>query len=248
MKSILALSAILTVALPANAADPMKESAESFEHQWRWMARVVLEEEILKEDDPSAISPLAILDVDARGRPGSRLLQAAGKTPTRPLPLVSYHLLHGLLALVAPEPPQDRRGLVTWHGEGKLVGLLTPVGEEVLLRAPFLLPIEWEEALHERSTPLELSEGHPMLLREVVSFVLPPGMRRLELPEPVEGHGGPLEWSLTWQRKEPGQRHLEARLEAVLRQTRLGQDEIPAFQKELRRLYGALGRGARYRP
>ncbi len=193
------------------------------------------------------ISP-TVVDITTTGFPdyALRSLAQAVRTSTQPLPLIRLEPVNGYFAMTeqsfTPSAALDRD--FTWHGEGSWTGLTVPLGDSVLLRAPFLLPAEWRGALHERTTPLYLNRGYPLTLAQEIVFVPPEGARRPRVPEPSASAGGPLRWRLGWQLEDQGR--LAARLEVVLAKGELDWDETLVFSNELRRLYGALGHGATY--
>jgi transglutaminase-like putative cysteine protease len=189
----------------------------------------------------------AELRVETAGFPDYELRSLARATgsPSATLPVLFAALepANGYFAMTrqstTPAAALDRD--FAWRAEGRWTGLTVPLSGEVLVRAPFLLPAEWREALHERSTPLYLNRGYPLTLAQEIVFVLPGGGEVRRLPAPMESRRGPLEWRVEWKLAEA---RLEARLEVVLEKGELDPDETTAFREELERLYEALGRGA----
>lgn len=188
----------------------------------------------------------AELHVETAGFPDYELrslARAAGSlSATRPIPFARLEPANGYFAMsrqsMTAAAALDRD--FAWHGEGRWTGLAVPLGEDVLLRAPFLIPAEWKEALHERTTPLYLNRGYPLTLVQELTLVLPEGTEILRSPEPTESRRGPLRWRVGW--KAAGAR-LEARLEVVLEKGELDLEETAAFREALGRLYEGLGRG-----
>jgi len=162
---------------------------------------------------------------------------------TRPIPFELLQPVNGYFAMTrqrfTPAAALDRD--FAWHGEGGWTGLVVPVDGKVLVRCPFLLPADWPQALHERTTPLYLNRGYPLTLVQEFAFALPEPAGPIRLPEPVESRRGPLGWRLEWGLE--GSR-LEARLEIVLVHGELDRNETASFVEALQRLYEALGQGA----
>jgi len=172
-----------------------------------------------------------------------RSLARAHGSGNLPLALTYLQPVNGYFAMTGQRftPPAALDRDFEWHGEGSWTGLVVPVGESVLVRAPFLLPSEWSLALHERTTPLYLNRGYPLTLTQDLTFVLPEGTERPRFPEASAGDRGPLRWRVEWRLE--GAR-VRAVLEVVLAKGELDWEETVAFREELRRLYEVLGLGA----
>ncbi|MGH7968974.1 MAG: transglutaminase-like domain-containing protein, partial [Limisphaerales bacterium] len=134
----------------------------------------------------------------------------------------------------------------TWRGEGTLIGLSAPVGDEHVLRSPFWLPKEWDLALHRRHNPLFLNQGYPLIVDEEFKFRGVPGAAATPLPSPCENVKLPLRWRVAWARVADDQ--IQARFHAEVAPGELSQAETVAFQGQLRRLLSALATEATYGP
>ena len=167
----------------------------------------------------------------------------AGREATRPLPLRELAASTGLFALETQRftAPGALGEPFAWTGTGSFSAVLTSVGAGVLLRAPFLLPAEWDAALHERSTPLYLNRGYPLTIEQEITFALPPGVE-MSLPAEHVHDSEPLRFSLRFSRGDAGT--LVARLELTLTAGDLDEAATATFQTALRRLTAALSEGA----
>jgi hypothetical protein len=177
-------------------------------------------------------------------------LRAAARTAgapraAEPVLAETLRLAAGAFALATQE-----QGAVTaldeafsWKGEGSLHGLAArlPGTDRSVLRAPFWLPREWDQALHARRSPLFLNQGYPLTLEEEIEIRLPAGSGPPAVPAPRQNAEGPLRWSVGWTTAAPGT--VRARLEVRLSSGELSLPETAAFQKQLQALLAALAEG-----
>jgi hypothetical protein len=112
-------------------------------------------------------------------------------------------------------------------------------GQQVSLRPPFWLPMEWDAALHRRLTGLFFNQGYPMQLDETIEWEMPGG--RMSAPVTRDNKQGPLTWKLQWRQDGAV---VAARLQAELTSGEITASEVPILQAQLRRLFAALAAGA----
>ncbi|MCP3963739.1 MAG: DUF3857 and transglutaminase domain-containing protein [bacterium] len=201
----------------------------------------------------------AKFDMTSAGFPDYRLRlaarSAAGRGRNRPLVGDWLHPTAGVFELASQSHTAvaalDRD--FAWSGEGRSTGLSSALPgagggpARRLLRAPFWLPAEWQEALHDRTAPLFLSSGYPLTLYQEVELVLPAGAGDLALPEPRAEESGPIRWRVEWNRNDDSPvPRVTASLELELTTGEIGPEETPVFQRQLRGLYDALGTGVIY--
>ena len=189
------------------------------------------------------------MSLAAAGYPDYELRRAArgvaGRERTRPLPWAGLRPNAGVFALADQgfTPPAALGKPFEWRGEGHWAGIATGMDRQetprvLQVQLPFLLPEEWDSALHERKAPLYLHNGYPLTFDQEITFLLEEG-QSVELPEEQSGNAdGVLEWRLSWSQNSQG---LTARLRLVLEKGELDGDATRSFQSELRRLTAALG-------
>ncbi len=118
-------------------------------------------------------------------------------------------------------------------------GLRSNAGDATVLRAPFWLPREWEQAAHVRRAALYLNHGYPLVLHEDVDLGTSP---RAVLPPVQEAAGRPLAYRVAWTQSPDGVLH--ASLTVELPRGDLSSADTPVFQQRLRALQDALAQGA----
>ena len=128
-----------------------------------------------------------------------------------------------------------------WKGEGSLHGLVSRAGDRQVVRAPFWIPREWDQALHARRAPLYLNHGYALALDEEIELRLPAGAAPA-LPAARESAAAPLRWSVRW--SAPAAGRVQARLEVKLASGELTLEETAAFRTQLEALLAALAEGA----
>lgn len=176
-------------------------------------------------------------------RAGAR---SAATTPARPLWDVAYRPVAGAFALAAQRysDPSDLAAPFEWRAEGAFAGTrsVLPDGGR-LQRAPFVLPIEWDEALHLRRTGVRLHHGYPLVLEQELALATPAGTRAA-LPPPRTLTEGPLRYRLAWAERGGD---VIASLSVEVASGELSVDGAAAFARALRGLRDALSEGVVYR-
>jgi hypothetical protein len=132
----------------------------------------------------------------------------------------------------------------SWHGQGTCLGLVTEQAGQSLVRSPFWIPREWEQALHHRRSPLFLNQGYPLALDQEFEIVLPPKAKLAVIPAAAENRNGPLTWKIAW--TDVGADKLIARFHAELANGDLNAEETKLAQQQLSALMGELARGASF--
>lgn len=171
--------------------------------------------------------------------------ESAGSGATRPVLGERWAPLHGWFGqeTATHTPVSSLESAFEWKANGLWTGLDLAAGDgEVVLRAPFWLPREWETVLHARRTGLFLNDGYPMVLDQRVTRQIPAGARALELPRGVSAETPPLSYRVEWTR---GDGVVEARLRLTLAAAELDEADARRFQEQLRGLARALGEGVR---
>jgi hypothetical protein len=196
------------------------------------------------DDEP--ILP-ATVQVQAKGYVDYALRTSArtiGKRGGVPLLGTLFRLINGSFALAKQDftSPSDLERDFVLNATGKLIGLRH--GQTItMLRAPLWLPSEWMPALHERTQPLFLNDGYPLLLRQRVEFNLPPSASHVQVPPARKCERGPLHWSVTWQAHD---RHMTVTFDCELPNAELSRQETGAFQQAVRDLIVTLGEPAMF--
>ena len=129
----------------------------------------------------------------------------------------------------------------SWHGEGNWIGGISKASGMTILRAPFWLPKEWDQALNRRTTALFLNQGYPLTLDEEFEIQSPAGAQPSALPGVLENKTEPLRWRIEWAKL--GGDKLSVRLHVELARGEFSAGETPAMQKQLRELMEALAGG-----
>lgn len=194
-------------------------------------------------------TPSGRIDAGTTGFIDYRLRQAAQRradfAQNAPLLSHAYRPINGHFSLLQQESTNasELERPFAWKASGAWSGLVTATADgSRAVRAPFWLPVEWEEALHERRAPLHLNDGYPFELRETVHFIGNGKLAGRPLPSDASGQSDPLRWGVTWSRSR---KTTVARLQATLSRADLNEAETRAFQRELRRLLDALAIGIR---
>lgn len=172
--------------------------------------------------------------------------EAAGQRSTRPIFAERHRPVAGLFEMreqtATAVAALDRD--FEWRASGIWSGLVSSLpGGARLVRAPFWLPAEWDDALHPRRSPLYLNRGYPLALDEDIALSLPEGAASVVLPPLREGREDPLRFRVEWSRRGGA---LSASLRLELKTGELDGEDTPAFQRQLRELLTALAQGASY--
>jgi transglutaminase-like putative cysteine protease len=177
-------------------------------------------------------------------RAGAR---SAATTPTAPLWDDAYRSVAGAFALARQSyaDPSDLAVPFEWRAEGSWAGTLSRLPDGALLqRVPFVLPAEWDGALHARRWGVRVHHGYPLVLEQEWALTPPPGTRAT-LPEPREQAAGPLRYRLAWSRRGAD---VVAALRVEVGSGEMTADETAGFVRGLRSLWDALSEGVVYRP
>jgi len=176
-------------------------------------------------------------------RAGAR---AAATTPTLPLWDDAYRPVAGAFALVRQSyaDPSDLTVPFEWRAEGTWsgTGSVLPGGAR-LERVPFVLPAEWEGALHARRSGVRLHHGYPLVLEQELTLQTPAGARAL-LPDAREEASGPLRYRLAFAPRGAG---VVATLRVEVASGEMTAEQSAAFVRGLRALWDALSEGIVYR-
>jgi hypothetical protein len=211
---------------------------EPKDHEVQLVTKVSLaHEQIL----PATVQVQAKGYVDYALRTGARTI---GKHGGVPLLGTSFRLMNGSFGLQKQDftSPSDLGRDFVLNATGKLVGLRH--GQAItMLRAPLWLPSEWMPALHDRTQPLFLNDGYPLLLRQRVEFELPDSASHVQLPPARKNDGGPLRWSVSWQARDS---QMTVILACELPKGELSRSETSAFQDAVRDLIVAVGEPAMF--
>lgn len=176
-------------------------------------------------------------------RAGAR---AAATTPTLPLWDGAYRPAAGAFALARQgySDPSDLAVPFEWRAEGRWAGTASVLpGGPRLQRVPFVLPSEWEAALHARRSGVRLHHGYPLVLEQEVALATPPGARA-ELPTAREQAAGPLRFRLSFAARGAD---VLATLRVEVASGELTAEQSAAFARGLRALWDALSAGIVYR-
>jgi hypothetical protein len=133
-----------------------------------------------------------------------------------------------------------------WKADGSWDGLLSrlPESSTELLRLPGWVPHEWRTAALPRSNPLHLNQGYPMEIVQTWHIHLPPGSADVKLPPPQSDPGATLGWNLAWKAAARGE--ITARLDMILSQADLDQEQTRVFQASYHHLQETLQDGASF--
>jgi hypothetical protein len=176
-------------------------------------------------------------------RAGAR---AAATTPTPPLWDDAYRPVAGVFALARQSyaDPSDLAAPFEWRAEGTWAGTASALpGGARLQRVPFVLPAEWEGALHARRWGVRVHHGYPLVLEQEYTLT-PPAGARVELPDAHEQAAGPLRYRVTWTRRGPS---VVAALRVEVASGEMSAEAAAAFASSLRALWDALSEGVVYR-
>jgi transglutaminase-like putative cysteine protease len=176
-------------------------------------------------------------------RAGAR---ASATTPTFPLWDDAYRPVAGVFALVRQgySDPSDLAVPFEWRAEGTWAGTASALpGGARLQRVPFVLPSEWEDALHARRSGVRLHYGYPLVLEQEVTLATPAGARA-ELPAAREQAEGPLRFRLSFAARGAG---VVATLRVEVASGELTAEQSTGFVRGLRALWNALSEGIVYR-
>lgn len=176
-------------------------------------------------------------------RAGAR---AAATTPTLPLWDGAYRPVAGAFALARQSyaDPSDLAAPFEWRAEGTWAGTSSPLpGGARLQRVPFVLPAEWEDALHARRWGVRVHHGYPLVLEQEYTLTTPAGVQ-VELPDAREQATGPLRYRLAWTRRGAD---VVAGLRVEVASGEMTADAAAAFVGSLRALWNALSEGIVYR-
>lgn len=176
-------------------------------------------------------------------RAGAR---AAATTPTLPLWADAWRPAAGAFALgrQAYADPSDLSSPFEWRAEGAWSGTTSALPDGARLqRLPFVLPAEWEAALHARRSGVRLHHGYPLVLEQELTLATPAGARAL-LPDAREEAAGPLRYRLSFAPLGAGVR---ATLRVEVESGELTAERAAAFARGLRSLWDALSAGIVYR-
>lgn len=176
-------------------------------------------------------------------RAGAR---ASATTPTLPLWADAYRPVAGAFALARQSyaDPSDLTVPFEWRAEGTWAGTASALpGGARLQRVPFVLPAEWEGALHARRSGVRLHHGYPLVLEQELTLATPAGARA-ELPAAREEASGPLRYRLSFAPRGAG---VLATLRVEVASGELTADQSAAFVRGLRALWDALSEGIVYR-
>lgn len=121
--------------------------------------------------------------------------------------------------------------------DGDLIGACAMAGKDqrALLRPPVWLPLEWEAALHRRTTGLFLNQGYPIQLDETIEWEIPGA--KMSAPATQENKQGPLTWKLEWRQNGSV---IIVQLKAELASGEITTSEVPLLQTQLRRMLSAV--------
>jgi hypothetical protein len=211
---------------------------EPKDHEVRLVTKVSLAHE---QALPAALELHAKGYLDYAFRTSARNL---GKRGGVPLLGAAFRLMNGSFGLLKQDftSPSDLGRDFTLNATGKLIGLRH--GQAItMLRAPLWLPSEWIPALHNRTHPLFLNDGYPLLLRQRVEFDLPDTASHVQLPPARKSEGGPLQWSVKWQSDD---RHVSVILACELPKAELSRSETAEFQRAVGDLIVAVGEPAMF--
>jgi transglutaminase-like putative cysteine protease len=176
-------------------------------------------------------------------RAGAR---AAATTPTFPLWDGAYRPVAGSFALARQTyaDPSDLAAPFEWRAEGTWAGTGSALpGGARLRRFPFVLPAEWEGALHARRSGLRVHHGYPLVLEQELTLTTLPGAR-VELPDAREQATGPLRYRVAWTRRGAD---VVAALRVEVGSGEMTAEDAAAFVRGLRALLDALSEGIVYR-